>query len=48
MVIISSLHNYDIDDIHTFNQSLNSIGYSGEKIMIIYNCKDSVKTYLKN
>ena len=48
MVIISSLHNYDIDDIHTFNQSLNSVGYSGEKIMIVYNCKDSVKTYLKN
>lgn len=48
MVIISSLHNYDIDDIHTFNQSLNSVGYGGEKIMIVYNCKESVKRYLKN
>lgn len=47
MVIISSLHDYRIEDIHTFNESLNSVGYTSKKIMIVYECEESVKKYLK-
>ena len=48
MVIISSLHDYSFQDIEIFNKSLDSVGYSGDKVMIVYDCEESVKKYLKS
>ena len=46
MLILSSLHKYKISDIKTFVESLNKCGFNGRKFMVVYECDNTVKTYL--
>jgi len=44
--IISSLTNYGVTQIKPFVESINKSGYSGEKLMLVYNVSADVIEYL--
>lgn len=48
MVIISSIMNYSPDDIKCLVGSLNDVGYTGTKIMLVYNNPNNVVDYLND
>lgn len=47
MVIISSVNNYSPDELRCFVGSLNNVGYSGKKIMIMHHDYTNTMDYLK-
>ena len=44
--IVSSLTNYGVDQIRPFVESINRCGYTGEKLMLVYNVSEDVIRYL--
>ena len=48
MIVISACDKYTVDNLYSFVNSLNNSGYTGKKIMIVYECNNSTKEYLNN
>lgn len=48
MIVISACDKYTVDKLYNFVNSLNNSGYTGKKIMIVYECNNSTKEYLNN
>lgn len=46
--IVSSLTNYGVEQIRPFIESIKKSGYSGEKLMLVYNVSDDVIKYLND
>ena len=47
MVVISSSHLYTKNELFTLTTSLNLSGYNDKKIMVVYDCDNHTKKYLK-
>lgn len=45
--IVSSLTNYGVEQIRPFVESINRCGFSGEKLMLVYNVQKEVIEYLQ-
>lgn len=46
-LIISAIANYTSDKIENYINSINKCGFSGDKIMVVYNISDSTINYLQ-
>lgn len=47
-LIISAIANYDVDKIKNYINSINSCGFAGDKIMIVYNVSEETTNYLQS
>lgn len=47
MIVIAASDSYTKNELFTLTTSLNLSGYSGKKIMVVYNCDNPTKEYLK-
>jgi hypothetical protein len=46
-LIISAIANYTKDKIETYIESINNCGFTGDKMMVVYNVSDSTIEYLQ-
>ena len=46
MIIVSSCDRYTTANLYTFVNSLNNSGYTGKKLMVVYQCSNSTKEFL--
>lgn len=46
-LIISAIANYSVNKIKTYINSINNCGFSGDKIMVVYNVTDDTILYLQ-
>lgn len=47
-LIVSAIANYDVDKIKTYINSINTCGFDGDKIMVVYNVSDETIKYLQS
>ena len=46
MIVVSSCDKYTTTNLYTFVNSLNNSGYSGKKLMVVYECNNTTKEFL--
>jgi hypothetical protein len=46
MIVVSSCYNYTAANLYNFVSSLNNTGYTGKKLMVVYECDNLTKQYL--